>query len=58
MPTARPFAYHTGAQIAGTEKYGNLSVGVTPQNYNGGYGGVTWYNGADEDPGYVIAYAR
>jgi hypothetical protein len=58
MPTARPFAYHTGSQIAGTEKYGNLSVGVTPQNYNGGYGGVTWYNGADEDPGYVIAYAR
>jgi len=58
MPTARPFAYHTGAQIPGTEKYDNLSVGVTPQNYNGGYGGATWYNGADEDPGYVIAYAR
>lgn len=58
MPTSRPFAYYTGAQISGTEKYGNLSVGVTPQNYNGGYGGTTWYNGPEEDSGYVIAYAR
>ena len=58
MSTSRPFAYYTGAQISGTEKYGNLSVGVTPQNYNGGYGGTRWYNGPEEDSGYVIAYAR
>jgi hypothetical protein len=58
MSKSRPFSYNTGSQISGTEKYGNLSVGVTKQNYGEGIGGVRWWNGPEEDSGYVIAYAR
>lgn len=55
---SRPFAYHTGSQIPGTQKFGNISVGDSIQGYNGNYGGVRWFNGPEEDSGYVIAYAR
>jgi hypothetical protein len=52
MSTARPFAYNTGAPIAGTIQVGNLAVG-TPTS------GITnspiFWNGPDEDLGYVIA---
>jgi len=54
----RPFAYFTGSQITGTEKYGNLSVGASTQNYSGRYGGAKWWNGPDESIGWVIAFAR
>jgi hypothetical protein len=57
MPTARPFAFNPGAPIAGTEQIGQIAVGLTPQNYSGGYGGVRWWNGPDEDLGYVICYS-
>jgi hypothetical protein len=55
MPTARPFAFNPGAPIVGTEQVGQIAVGITPQDYSGGYGGVRWWNGPDEDLGYVIA---
>jgi hypothetical protein len=57
MPTARPFAFNPGAPIDGTEQIGQIAVGITPQNYVGGYGGVRWWNGPDEDLGYVICYS-
>jgi len=54
MATARPFSYNTGSTITGTEQVGNLAVG-TPTN---GFGstGLKWWNGPDEDLGYVIAH--
>jgi len=54
----RPFAYFTGSQIPGTEKYGNLSVGALSKKYNGRYGGARWWNGPDETIGWVLAFAR
>lgn len=57
MPTARPFAYNPGSPIAGTEQVGDIAVGITPQNYSGGYGGVRWWNGPDEELGYIICYS-
>ena len=57
MPTTRPFAYNTGSTISGTVQYGNIVVGVDPNiNYAGGGGNVRWWNGPDEDLGYVITY--
>ena len=51
MSTSRPFAYNTGAPIAGTEQVGSLAVGYP----SGGFSGFEWWNGPDEDLGYVIA---
>jgi hypothetical protein len=52
MATARPFAYNLGLPIPGTEQVGSLSIG-TPTS------GITnnpqYWNGPDEDLGYVIA---
>lgn len=53
MAKCRPFAYNPGSQIPGTQKFGNLTVGshdLTPDQ-----SGVQWWNGPDEDLGYVIA---
>ena len=55
---ARPFAYHPGSQIPGTQKFGNLTVATSSQNFSGGYGGVRWFNGPDESIGWVLAFAR
>lgn len=55
---ARPFAYHTGSQIPGTQKFGNLTVATSSQNFSGGYGGVRWFNGPDESIGWVLGFAR
>lgn len=55
MATARPFAYNTGPSIAGTSQFGDIAVGVNAQGYNQGIGGVRWWNGPDEDLGWVIA---
>ena len=52
MSTTRPFAYNTGAPISGTTQVGNLSVG-TPTS--GITNSPTFWNGPDEDLGYVIA---
>jgi hypothetical protein len=52
---ARPFAVNTGNPITGTIQLGKLAIGITEQPYCNGIGGVTWYNGPDETPGYIIA---
>lgn len=54
MSTARPFAYNTGSTISGTIQLGDLAIGVDPLDYPGGVGGVRWWNGPDEDLGYII----
>jgi hypothetical protein len=51
MAFARPFAYNTGASISGTTQVGSLAVG-TPAS---GFTGMEWWNGPDEELGYVIA---
>lgn len=52
MPTSRPFAFNTGSTIAGTTQIGSLAVG-TPTS--GTTGLPKWWNGPDEELGYVIA---
>jgi hypothetical protein len=52
MATARPFAYNTGSPIDGTIQVGDLAVG-TPTS--GITNNPTFWNGPDEDLGYVIA---
>ena len=54
MSTARPFAYNTGSTISGTIQLGDLAIGVDPLDYASGVGGVRWWNGPDEDLGYII----
>ena len=53
MATARPFAYNTGSTISGTVQVGNLAVGTPNVGFEAT--GLQWWNGADEDLGYVIA---
>jgi len=52
MSTARPFAYNTGAPIAGTTQVGNLSVGTPTSGFTSN---PQFWNGPDEELGYVIA---
>lgn len=54
MSTARPFAYNTGSPIAGTEQVGDLAVGFPTAGFPST--GLQWWNGPDEDLGYVIAH--
>ena len=57
MPTTRPFAYNSGTTISGTEQIGEIAVGVSSSlNYSENAGGVRWWNGPDEDLGYVITH--
>jgi len=56
MPTSRPFAYNTGSTISGTEQVGNLAIGVPTSGFTST--GLQWWNGPDEDLGYVIAYPQ
>jgi hypothetical protein len=51
MATTRPFSYNTGSSISGTIQVGNLAVGYPTT----GFTGMEWWNGPDEDLGYVIA---
>jgi hypothetical protein len=51
MSTTRPFAYNPGSSISGTIQVGDLAVGYPTT----GYTGTEWWNGPDEDLGYVIA---
>lgn len=53
MPTSRPFAYNTGSTISGTIQVGSLAVGTPTAGF--GATGLQWWNGPDEDLGYVIA---
>jgi hypothetical protein len=54
MPTARPFSYNTGSTISGTIQVGNLSVGIPTNGFAAT--GLKWWNGPDEELGYVIAH--
>ena len=51
MPTSRPFAYNTGGNISGTIQVGSLAVGYPTT----GFTGTEWWNGPDEELGFVIA---
>ena len=53
MATARPFAYNTGSTIVGTVQVGNLAVGFPTSGFSST--GLLWWNGPDEELGYVIA---
>lgn len=56
MSTTRPFAYNTGSQIDGTEQAGDLSIGFPTSGFLST--GLKWWNGPDEELGYVIARAN
>lgn len=53
MATSRPFAFNTGSTITGTEQVGSLSIGTPTAGFSAT--GLQWWNGPDEDLGYVIA---
>jgi len=53
MSTARPFAYNTGSIIAGTTQVGSLAVGTPTAGFAST--GLEWWEGPDEELGYVIA---
>jgi len=58
MATTRPFAFNPippNSPISGTTQTGDLAVGVLDEPYSDNYGGVIWWNGPDEELGYVIA---
>lgn len=57
MSTSRPFAYNPSRTlIPGTEQVGDLAIAVAEQYYSEGLGGVRWWMGPNEDPGYIICY--
>jgi len=53
MPTVRSFAYNSGSAIAGTTQVGSIAAGNTSANYGNE---LIWWNGPDEDIGYVITH--
>ena len=53
MSLSRPFAYNTGSTISGTVQVGTLAVGIPTSGFSST--GLAWWNGPDEDLGYVIA---
>jgi len=53
MPTSRPFAYNTGSTIDGTIQIGDLAIGYPTIGFEAT--GLQWWEGPDEDLGYVIA---
>jgi hypothetical protein len=56
MATTRPFAYNPSqSPISGTTQFGDIAIGVDPLDYSLSPGGLEWWNGPDEDLGYVIA---
>jgi hypothetical protein len=54
MATSRPFAYNTGSTINGTEQVGSIAIGYPTSGFTST--GLRWWNGPDEDLGYVIAH--
>ena len=54
MSTSRLFSYYNGYIPPNTDKYGNILVGLTGVSLTDG--GLSWFNGPDEDLGYVIAH--
>lgn len=60
MATSRPFAYNPGlSAIVGAIQVVNspLAIGVDDQDYTLQPGGIQWWEGPDEDLGYVIAHS-
>jgi hypothetical protein len=55
MPTSRPFSYNPSSlNLSGTYNIGTMCIGVETKLYIDNYGGLTWWNGPDEDLGYCI----
>ena len=55
MSTSRAFAYNSSEVIpTGATQFGNLAI--QSAGWTSGCGGLKWYNGPDEDLGYVIGY--
>jgi hypothetical protein len=55
MPTSRPFSYNPFyLNLSGTYNIGTMCVGVGSNPYINNYGGLTWWNGPDEDLGFII----
>ena len=52
MSTSRPFAYNPGTPIEGTIQVGNLAIGYPTSGFSGS---MEWWQGPDEELGYVIA---
>ena len=52
MSASRPFAYNTGSPITGTEQVGDIAIGWPDAGFEST--GLEWWNGADEELGYVI----
>ena len=50
---SRPFAYNTGAPIAGTTQVGDLAVGTPTAGFEST--GLEWWNGPGEGSGWIIA---
>jgi hypothetical protein len=50
---ARPFAYNTGAPIAGTTQVGDLAIGYPTAGFEAT--GLQWWQGPDESTGNVVA---
>jgi len=56
MSSSRAFSYSsTGGTISGTKKLTNLYIQDSAIDYSSKPGGITWWQGPDEDLGYVIA---
>ncbi len=58
MSTSRPFTYNPSPNplISGTTQVGDIAIGVNPNlDYFGGAGGVQWWQGPDEELGYIVA---
>lgn len=56
MPTSRAFAYNPSLSApTGATQRGNLAIQST--GWTAGSGALTWFNGPDEDLGYVIGYS-
>jgi hypothetical protein len=55
MPTSRPFCYNPSPNplISGTEQVGSIAAATGNVSINAN---LQWWNGPDEDLGYVIAY--
>lgn len=53
MSTSRPFAYNpSGTPISGTEQVGDIAIGTPDVGFEST--GLEWWNGPDEELGYVI----
>jgi len=56
MSTSKSFSYNPGSPIAGTDQVGDLAISVADLDYTTSPGGVQWWQGPDQDLGYVIAH--